>query len=134
MRTLLAVLGGALALATAGCAGGTAPPMPVRGTVLYCGSPLRAGTIVFVPDPTRGGRGPLARADIRADGTFALQTDRGDGVPGGWYRVTVAAVAPADPGAVPRSLLPARYGDPELSGLECEVRPGQVNRFNFNLE
>ena len=33
-----------------------------------------------------------------------------------------------------KNALPARYGDPELSGLTREVAVGRENRFDFNLE
>jgi hypothetical protein len=113
--------------------------MPVRGKVFYQGMPLRGGTIVFTPDPTKGGTGPLARAEIQADGNFVLRTgDRPGAVPG-WHRITIVAVdatsAPAGTGyAAPRSLVPVRYRDPDLSGLSWEVREGQANTVELNLE
>lgn len=132
---LLTLLAGALA----GCDGG--PTLsPVHGKVTFRGKPLTRGTIVFIPDAQRGGNGPLASADIEADGNYNLQTGSTPGVTPGWHRVTIMAVEPPAATAagqrfqVPRSLIPEKYRDPELSGLNCEVKPGKENGINFNLE
>lgn len=130
-----------LLLATSsGCSRSGATLAPVRGRVAYRGMVLRAGSIVFSPDADRGTRGPLARADIRPDGTFQLMTGEAPGAVPGWHRVTIAAVepvmsyAPDQPFASPRSLLPEKYRAPDLSGLLCEVQKAKENEFNFNLE
>jgi hypothetical protein len=129
-----------LLLLAGGCGGGgTSPLATVKGKVLYRGRPLPTGTIVFAPDSVRGNHGPLARAAIQPDGSYALQTDDVPGAAPGWYRVTVIALdaTAATSGqsfAVPHSLLPDKYRDPQLSGLSCEVKPERVNGINFNLE
>jgi hypothetical protein len=123
-----------------GCDSDAAHRVPVRGQVSYHGSPLSTGMIVFVPDPTRGCQGPLARSNVQNDGRYNLCTDESPGVCPGWYRVTIAAVAPAPADqnsrlfVLPKSLVPDKYRDPELSGLACEVRAGKENCINFNLE
>jgi hypothetical protein len=124
----------------AGCKPGPAPLVPVRGKVMYRGTTLPGGTIVFTPDASRGGSGPLAHAEIRADGSYTLQTGRSFGAVPGWHRVTVAAVRgtavapPRQRYAVPESLVPDRYRDPQLSGLVCEVQADRPNVLDFNLE
>ena len=122
----------------AGCHSATEPPTPVDGKVSYRGSPLRGGSIVFIPDASRGSSGPLAHASIQADGSYHLETDGSPGAPAGWYRITVVAVVdsfyPGGRESVPHSILPEKYGDPDISGLACEVRPGRDNKINFNLE
>jgi hypothetical protein len=129
-----------LGMLTAGCGSASGGRAVVRGKVSYKGVALGTGVIVFSPDPGHGGNGPLASAPIQTDGGYELRTDETPGVPAGWYRVTVVAVeAPAQTPsprgfAVPRSLLPEKYRDPELSGLTCEVRGGRENTINFNLE
>ena len=131
---------GVLLLLALGCDAGGGRLAPVRGRVTYKGLPLHTGTIVFTPDAFRGNSGPLARAEIEPDGTYVLATRDNPGAAAGWHRVTVVAVeaAPgrslAGPFAVPHSLLPDRYRDPELSGLACEVKPGRENRFDFDLD
>jgi hypothetical protein len=129
-----------LFLVGAGC--GTKPPKltPVRGQVFYQGMPMRGGTIVFTPDSDRGGRGPLARAEIQADGRYVLRTEDELGAVAGWHRITVmavetpAAVPTSQRFVVPRLLLPSKYCDPELSGLLREVKPGQENQFDLYLD
>lgn len=135
------LLAAALLLLAAGCGGaGRDPLRPVRGRVLYRGVPLAAGTIVFSPDPERGGSGPLALAEIQADGYYVLKTDDRPGALAGWYRVTVVALRqPASPSPAPawvpaQSLLPAKYRDPELSGLSCQVKDDQDNNLDFHLD
>ena len=125
-----------LALA-AGCEPGADHLAPVCGKLSYQGKPLRTGTIVFTPDALRGTRGSMARADIQPDGTYSLRSNGMPGAAVGWHRVTVMAtesvpVTVASGGVeadvmMPRSLLPERYRDPELSGLSRQVRPGQEN-------
>jgi hypothetical protein len=99
---------------------------------------LPCGTIVFVPDADRGNNGPLGQGTIQPGGSYAIQTEGQPGAMPGWYRVTVIAVentsgfSPYD-SAVPRSLVPTRYRDPQLSDLACEVKAGPENSINFNL-
>jgi hypothetical protein len=109
----------------------------VSGKVSYRGAPLSSGTIVFIPDAARGSSGPPVWAEIGHDGGYQLKTGNRVGISAGRYRVTVAAVEKAPsvvPGSVPRSLVPDKYRDPEMSGLACEVEPGKDNAIHFNLE
>lgn len=102
----------------------------VSGRVLLREQPLVGGTIVFTPDPTRGGRGQQAWAEIGPDGTFSLATAGRSGALPGWHRITIA------PGRdCPRERRPsARYLDPELSGLDFEVRADRANDCELRLE
>jgi hypothetical protein len=48
-----------------------APPRyDVSGTITFDGQAVPAGTVIFTPDVSRGGRGPQGRAEIR-DGSFS---------------------------------------------------------------
>ena len=141
-RALLrgAWLAAGLLLVAAGCGSGPAPLTAVRGKVSYRGVLLTTGTIVFTPDAARGCRGEIAFADIQPDGTYDLKTGASYGAVPGWHRITVCALLPATaapPGpsrAIPVSLLPPRYRDPQLSGLSCEVKADQMNRIDFQLD
>jgi hypothetical protein len=112
----------------------------VRGRVSYRGHAVGRGRIVFAPDSGRGSHGPLAQAEILTDGSYELYTGAVPGVAPGWYRVTVVSVeapAPAAQGprySVPRSLLPEKYRDPDLSGLACEVKSGAARVVDFKLD
>jgi hypothetical protein len=136
-RTLAA---GILLALPSGCDHATEPLAIVRGKVSYKGTLLRTGTIVFTPDTLRGTTGPMARSEIQPDGTYALQTNGLPGATAGWHRVTVMAleaglaISPDGNLIMPRSLLPEKYRDPELSGLSCQVRGGQENRLDIDLD
>jgi hypothetical protein len=137
MRSSLVVL---IVLLAAGCERDDPLPAPVHGRVFYQGSPLSHGSIVFTPDPDRGGSGPLARGNIQADGTYTLTTDGRKGAPAGWHRVSIVAVETSSTRprstefAEVRSLLPRKYAAPDLSGLEALVKAGEDNVIEFRLE
>lgn len=114
-----------LAVSVSGC-GGADKLEAVSGRVLFRGAPLAGGTIVFAPDPHRGGDGPIAVGEIGPDGRYSLRTGAETGVAAGWHRVTVAAA--------PGKSLPSRYSDPERSGQEREVKPGTANTIDFQLD
>ena len=123
-----------------GCKSGTPALTSVHGKVAVNGVPLHIGTVIFTPDPLRGTLGPVAHAEIQANGTYTLATGDKLGAAEGWYRVTIVALEPAfAPGQagqrlLPHSLLSEKYRDPELSGLVCEIKAGQDNRIDFNLD
>jgi len=121
----------ALALIAAGCGPSKPPLAPVRGHVYFHGAPLAGGAIVFTPDPDRGGSGPLACARIGEDGSYALVTGADVGAAVGWHRVTFQGHSPDAP---PDARLPARYSDPETSGKVGEVKAGQSNVLDFQLD
>jgi hypothetical protein len=133
MRSLGVVGLGGLLLGLLGCGQAEPKLAPVQGRVYYRGEPLPGGTIVFAPDPERGGHGPLACAEIESDGHYALRTGKETGAVTGWHRVTVAPGEPAGEGR-PRVDLPSKYTDPEQSGESCEVKEGQVNTHDLHLE
>jgi len=132
-RLLVIALLATATLGSAGCGGRGAPSSDVKGRVGYRGGPLAGGLIVFVPDEERGNSGPLVKGTIRADGSFSL----GSSLPAGWYKVAVAP--PPGPGrttptaADPYPAPPLRYRNPQLSGLEGEVKAGAENVFDFQL-
>jgi hypothetical protein len=112
-----------------GCGRSSDPLAPVHGQVFYRGKPLVGGTIVFTPDPQRGGHGPQAWAEIDPEGNYHLQTTGRNGATPGWHCVTIAP-SKNDPSV----RLPARYCDPEQSGQHFEVKPACVNLCDLHLE
>lgn len=129
-----------LVLGLFGCKGKSDKFMPVTGKVTYRGFPLQQGTIVFTPNSALGTQGEIAIGEIGRDGTFTLRTGNAYGATAGHYRVTVAAVVadaapvPGQSFRTPVSLLPEKYSDPELSGLECQVVDDKANSFGFELK
>ena len=105
-----------LLVACAGCVGtGTGD---VTGVVTYRGKPLPAGTISFY-DATRG----VWSSAIGPDGSYSVA-----GIPTGTARIAVVTPmaismpgAPPPPKSVP---IPAKYADPDKSGLTCVVGRG----------
>ena len=121
-------------LGLAGCRPAGEQLAPVKGKVLYRGQPLQGGTIVFIPDSSRGTHGNLAVADIQPDGTFTLKTDDVFGAVPGHHRVTVSWVRPQGPGYPPLSILPVKYRDPQQSGVICEVLANKTNSIDVELQ
>ena len=121
-----------LSLLCAGC--GANDGAGVTGKVLYDGQPLTTGSVTFHPVAS----GPLAIGDIQSDGTYSLSVGTESGLPPGEYRVTVGATGPmpeptvADPMPLPQSLIPARYGDVNTSGLKYTVAAGK-NTIDISL-
>jgi hypothetical protein len=112
--------------------------VPVHGRVFFHGQPLPGGTIVFTPDPDRGGRGPLACGEIDAEGRYTLRSGDKPGAVPGWHRITIAppsrAVAPGQAVSPPAVALPRKYSDPEQSGLLRDLQPGKSGEQDFHLE
>jgi hypothetical protein len=128
MRTILRTALCTLVM-LAGCGQAETPLTAVSGRVFYQHRPLASGTIVFTPDPQRGGRGPQAWGEIH-DGQYRLFTQQKPGAVPGWHRITIAAL----PGEAAPVRLPARYRDPELSDQCREVKLGQENVVDLDLE
>lgn len=134
-RSLGLALLGLVLISCASCSQQAKTREMVRGHVLYRGAALPGGTIVFTPDVERGGDGPMAVAEIKLDGSYALRTGTEEGAASGPYRVTIASEAPATPEASKSAVvLPLTYSDPEKSGLKREVKAGEVNTIDFNLD
>ncbi len=111
----------ALVLLAAGCSAGKGS---ISGKVSLNGTPVAGGTITFQSEV---GNREVFSALIK-DGQYSIE-----GVPTGKARVTVKNLGPgaggkqdgnraASQGASP---IPARYADPDSSGLSLTVRPGE---------
>lgn len=124
MARRITLLSGLLLILSCGGSGDNLAP--VQGQVFFRGQPLTGGTIVFTPDPERGGSGPQAWAEIGSDGRFQLSTEGRRGAVVGWHRITIGCAAAAK--------LPGRYRDPEMSGQNFEVRRDRFNRCDLHLD
>lgn len=141
IRTVFAWFAAAAVLAsvTAGCRRSSLDTVPVSGTVTYRGEPVRAGTVVFHPVDAVGSR--PARATIGTDGTFRAATlESAPGLMAGEYKLAVAApavgiadVSPAQAATAARSNIPAKYGNPETSGLTVTMEAGKPVTLNLDL-
>jgi hypothetical protein len=116
-----------LILLIAGCGRGEASRVPVKGQVYYRGQLLNQGVVVFTPDADRGGAAnEQGTASIQADGGYEIRTDKGAGLPPGWYKISIAATN--------QPAFPDKYRNPERSGLAREVVAGKDNVIDFRLE
>jgi hypothetical protein len=135
-RVVLGLCG--LAGLVAGCGGGPKlPPMaPVSGSVTLDGKPLPQGTVQFVPNAAQGTAGAPAVGSIGPDGRYTLQTAGHDGAIVGHHKVRVdARRTPKDyMDTMPPSLIPAKYNDPDTSGLVVEVKGGEKNQIPLELK
>lgn len=139
-----------------GCGpGGKARPAvyPVSGKVTFKGQPVADAEITYQnPDSPR-----VAYGHTDAEGEYQLSTfGTNDGAVEGEHVVTIAKVqknasAPAMDASQPgedydkmmtaaaegtmeiEHQLPAKYANPETSGLKRKVIPGDVNTFDFDL-
>ena len=132
---LAGLLFAGLAVVTTGCGGDRLTTAHVEGKVLYNGTPLKFGSVLFQPD-----KGPIAKGIIQDDGTFVMSTYKeGDGATIGTHKVRIVCydipggqAAAAHEGMRGRSLIPAKYARAETSGLAVEVK-AENEPLTFNL-
>ena len=120
------------ALLAAGCSRGSPPAAVVSGKVTLAGSPLTAGTVLFMTDA-----GDAAAAELSADGSYLLncRPDR--------FKIAITPPPPVDPLSVPagtvarpaakQTEIPRRYHDFGTSGLVFEAKQGH-NQFDIPLK
>ena len=125
------------------CAGKARPLYPVHGRVFFEDQPMARALIVFHPLDDPDAIKP--RAHSEADGSFVTYTYAADdGAPAGDYAVTIVWKAKKKDKSAPRPTskqmkkaektaklagkydadFPARYQDPNTSGLRVHVREG----------
>ncbi len=117
---------------------GEFPTARVTGKVTLDGTPLKFGSLLFVPE----GNFPSAEGNIQSDGTYDLGTySASDGAVVAKHKVIinarVAAGASLPEDAVKGaagtvSAIPEYYGDLAKSGLVADVKSG-TNTINFDL-
>lgn len=130
-----------LSILILGCSGKEKNTAPVQGTIKVDGQPLTAGTVTFFPKTGRSARGA-----IQSDGSYVLSTySDDDGAQPGLHKVTITAAAKggsAEPNfdkdnvrpSIRELPFPPRYSNPSASGLTFEVKAGEDNQADFNLE
>lgn len=102
----------------------------VIGTVTLDGKPLKGAAVVFVPKEGRAAAGITDEL-----GRYSMTTfEEHDGAVPGEYRVTITTQTPPASGKPGDQQIrtPAKYGNPETSGVSCQVLPGD-NTVNLEL-
>lgn len=121
------ILVASLSLASvSGCGKQDGKLAPVQGKVRVGDDPLSTGVVIFRPDASKGNTSKEEpRGQLDAEGNYKLQTAQKEGAAPGWYKVGIIAAHPStdpkNPYALPKSLIPSIYNDPEKSGLTVEV-------------
>jgi hypothetical protein len=133
-RGILTAAGRALAaafLALVPGASGCGPPaetfLPVAGQVTVNRSPLKTGTVTFLPDASKGNttrHHPVGT--INAEGRYELHTVGRKGAPPGWYKVVVHADENQQTGRTaaplpPRWMTHVKYTAAGTTPLQVEV-------------
>jgi hypothetical protein len=108
-----------------------APPekvVPVEGKVLLGGQPMSLGTVTFVPDKDKGNKATgTGTSPIDSAGSYKLNYGGRNGVPPGWYKVSISPMgmpkempAAGQPLPKPVSMSP-KYQHADTSGVAFEV-------------
>jgi hypothetical protein len=126
-----------LVLFAAGCQSGV-PTAPVKGTVTLDDKLLANGTFRFEAPGLPSASGKIVNGEIVEVTTFRP----GDGAPVGSHKVAIWAVKESSAVSSPKkddfefmtgtSLIPAKYNNPDTSGLIAVIKPG-VNTVEFKL-
>ncbi len=127
LRIFPALVVGSLCLLV-GCGGEnysalSGPLHPVTGKVLLApNQPLAEGEIIFMPETIPG---RPATGQVGSDGTFTLKTpELGDGAMEGEYSVHVTTKLKKQQAGRSISVIPAVFGDPEITDLKATVKSG----------
>lgn len=113
-----------------GCGGGGAKIEmgTVTGTVTLDGSPVKAGTVSFIPDADQRGNGPMSTASIDENGKYDLVGPGGrKGAVLGHHKVTVGCPPPNTNANTPPPpcVIPLKYADEIKTDLRAEVKSGK---------
>jgi len=115
---------------TVGCGSGN--KLKVSGHITFSDddSPLTTGTVVFESGTTR------VMGVVNDKGYYALgELVDGDGVPFGFYRVTIAGAREQLPSGFPgKYFVDSKYERPDTSGLTFEVKKGGPKTFDFKVD
>jgi len=117
-----------------------------EGVLTFKGDPVEGATVVLAPE-FPGATAYTASAITQSDGSFTLSAFPPDeGVVPGTYLVGVSKVEAPAAGAQPadsheeyvpvetKNLLPAKYSDPNSSGLKLEIPAEGVTDLKLELQ
>jgi hypothetical protein len=127
-------------LLAVGCGqGGGLKLAAAEGVVTYQGKALDHGEVVF--SPQAGTPGPASVGKIQPDGSYVMRTTGREGAAIGPHKVTVHCRRELTEKeirnrslAIPKSLIPGRYGINDQSPLAFEVVEGESNTYDIVLK
>ncbi len=120
-------LGIALLSLLVGCSDGRPGRVKASGYVTIDGSPLKYGSVLFVPD-----KGRPAAGGLDSEGHFVLTCfEPEDGIVPGKYRVQIKGTEPIGENAQ-RWHAPMKYADVRTSGIVREI-DGPIDSLLFEL-
>lgn len=99
----------------------------VSGTITLNGQPIGPGSVMFRSTDALNPRAPSGFSDFSEDGKYELVTPgkKNAGLLPGEYIVTIDGPTSADEkAATQKTRIPAKYRDPETSGLKVTLQPG----------
>lgn len=125
MRRAIAIASTFLLTIVAGCGADNGLSLArVGGRVTYKGEPVTYGSIMFMPDETKGTVGPQAVGTIKPDGTFVLSTEEsGDGAVIGTHRVSIIGLDEST--AAPAAAMPDPEVDPKAF-MQAKTKAGMM--------
>jgi len=103
----------------------------VIGCVTVNGNPITNRQIIFFPDRDKGNKGKTSIGKLNDKGEYFLSTYApGDGAVVGWHKVIIKKPAGHE------NTLPIldKYADPTCPLLSAEVKAGEENQINFDLQ
>lgn len=118
----------------AGCGDGRGARVPVTGTVSIDGSPLKFGSVTFLPVSNDGGPKRAGGGSLDESGRFQISSfTPNDGLMVGKYEVMVMGVEPVS-STSQKWHAPKKYSVAATSGLTAEVSADEEkNELKFEL-
>lgn len=130
MRFMLCMLLTSAVLITTGCGGSGIKLQQVSGKATFAGKPIPYGTIDFVPDPTRGTKGPAGTAEI-INGEYSTRRENGRGVVDGPHVVRITGYEEKPVGSSDETV-PSTGKPPLFIGYSVNV-DGFLAEHNFDV-
>ena len=123
-------------IAIVGCSGNSVEVVEVEGTVTQAGQPLDEVKVMFSPDPEKGFAGQTSKAITDENGKYRLKYNADQfGAEVGWHVVTALDIKAENSRDNPIPFrVNQKYSQPARSGLTFEVKSGEPQTIDFELD
>jgi len=132
---LVSALAGCLAgWGLVGCGPTLPATFPVAGKAVdSTGAAIEQASVTFFT--SQAGQSVRAEGVVGVGGQFTLSTFRpGDGAVAGQHQVVIVPLPTADGPMRGARSIPAKYENPETSGLTVDIEPGRLNKVTLVIE